>query len=197
MPNKTFEIVTVTNDRKVVESKWVHCWKANSEGEVIGIKDRLIAKGFRQATGVDVDETLSSTPHSPSVRLVATIAVQQDLDLFRFDAQQAFIQSDPNEEVYMRLPPGRGNSSSTKVRHFRGLCEVKKIPRKRNSLLVSTLQKYSFEQCVADRCVLRLVRQNQVSQIMAVHVDGMIVSGKVDNCNPLCQFLNQSFPGII
>ena len=146
--NQTFESVTVPEDRKVVESKWVYRWKVNSEGEVVRAKARLVAKGFSQVPGVDFDETFSPCPQSPSVRLVLGIAVQQNLDLFHFDAQQAFIQSDLNEEVYMRLPPGCGKSSGTTVRLRRSLYGLKQAPRAWHSLLVSTLQKYGLEQRV-------------------------------------------------
>ena len=138
--NQTFETVIVPEDRKVVESKSVYRWKVNSEGEVVRAKARLVAKGFSQVPGVDFDETFSPCPQSPSVRLVLGIAVQHNIDLFHFDAQHAFIQSDLSEEVYMRLPAGCGKSSGTTVTLHRSLYGLKQAPRAWHSLLVSTLQ---------------------------------------------------------
>lgn len=57
---------------------------------------------------------------------------------------------------------------------------VKAIASPLDSLLVSTLQKYDFEQLAADPCVFELKRQNQVILIMSVNVliDDVLLGGK-------------------
>lgn len=93
-----FEYVAALEDRKPVEPKWVFRWKVNDEGEVVRAKARLVAKVSSQVPGFELDETFSRTPQSPLVRLVLAIAVRQDLNLFGFDAQQAFVQPDLSEK---------------------------------------------------------------------------------------------------
>ena len=72
---------------------------------MVKAKARLVAKGFSQVEGVDLLETFAPTPATSSVRLLAAFACKNDLDMYHFDAEQAFIQSELEEEIYMRLPP--------------------------------------------------------------------------------------------
>ena len=68
-------------------------------------KARLVARGFGQREGIDFIDTFSPSPSVMSVRLLAALACEMDLDLCHFDAEQAFVQSDVDEVVYIRLPP--------------------------------------------------------------------------------------------
>ena len=47
------------------------------------------------------------TVTSSSVRLLAALACELDLELCHFDIDQAFVSADLAEDVYMRLPEGR------------------------------------------------------------------------------------------
>ena len=81
-------------------------WKSGGFGEVTKAKARLVAKGFSQKPGVDYDETFVPTPASPSIRLIVATAVEQDFDIFYFDAEQAFVQSNLDNEITCDVPPG-------------------------------------------------------------------------------------------
>ena len=60
--NQTFEAVTVPEDRKVVESKWVYRWKAFCEGEVARAKQR---PDLQQRVSVKHPVLTSTTPFHP------------------------------------------------------------------------------------------------------------------------------------
>ena len=62
-------------------------------------KARLVARGFDQREGIDFFDTFSPCPSVMSIRLLAALACELDLDLCRFDAEQAFVQSDLDEVV--------------------------------------------------------------------------------------------------
>lgn len=58
----------------------------------------------------------------------------------------------------MRLPSGCGRSESRNVEGLiRSLDELKQAGRASNTLLSKTLQEQSFEQCLADPCIVRLM----------------------------------------
>ena len=40
---------------------------------------------------------------------MVAVALENDLELNHFDAEQAFVQSKLTEDVYMRMPPGCGD----------------------------------------------------------------------------------------
>ena len=85
----------------------------------------LVARGFGQREGIDFFDTFSPCPSVMSIHLLAALACELDLDLCHFDAEQAFIQSDLNEVVCIRLPPGCGALSGKVVRLRRSLYGLK------------------------------------------------------------------------
>lgn len=60
-------------------------------GEVTKAKVCLVAKGFSQKPSIEYDETLAPTPSSASIRLFVETAIEQDMEHFYMDAEQAFI----------------------------------------------------------------------------------------------------------
>ncbi|CAM9554324.1 unnamed protein product, partial [Choristocarpus tenellus] len=57
---------------------------------------------------------------------------------------------------------------------------TKQASREFNNLLVHVLEKCDFEQCKADPCVLRYIRDGVVCAVIAPHVDDLLVAGKID-----------------
>ena len=74
-------------------------------------KARLVGKGFKQKHGVDYLETFSPTANAASIRLIVALVCKYDLELLHFDIEQAFVQSELDHEVFMKLPPGCGSMS--------------------------------------------------------------------------------------
>lgn len=186
--NKMFGYVAVPKDGKPIEWKWVFRWKVNGEEEVVRAKVKLAA---RVSVRYQESTTMKHSVQRPSLLQDSPwrSLSYDDLDLFHFDNQQAFVQSDLNEKPCMRFPPGCGNASGTTVRLRRSFYELKQSRRQWNSLLVPILQGYSFEQCAAESCVFRLMRQNQVVFIMSFEVDAIGMTGKENNCNELYKYI--------
>ena len=84
----------------------MYTWKADEHRWVVKAKSRLVARGFKQREGVVFSETFAPTVSSSCVRLLSVIACYCDLDLCHFDVDQAFVQSDRDEDVFRRLPKG-------------------------------------------------------------------------------------------
>ena len=66
-------------------------------------------------------EAFAPTPAASCFRLLGAIACELGLDLCHFDAEQAFVQSSLERDVFMRLPPGCGEMSGIIVRLNRSL----------------------------------------------------------------------------
>ena len=190
----TFGEPVQLENRKPIGSKWVFRWKTDAAGKIIKPKARLVAKGFSQKLGIDYDETFAPTPHASSIRLLLATAVQEDLDILHFDAEQAFIESKLEENIYMRLPPGCGSTSGKTVKLHRSLYGLKQAGRCWNYPLVEKLTQFSFERSLADSCIFRVRKGSKVTMMLAVHVDDMIVAGTEDDCKALHKFLNENFP---
>ena len=83
---------------------------------MVKAKSKLVARGFKQREEVDFGETFVPTVSSSCVRLLSAIACECDLDLCHLDVDRAFVQSDLEEDVFLRLPKGCGDLSGKVVR---------------------------------------------------------------------------------
>ena len=75
--NKTWSLVPMNPEYKLVGCKWVFRTKYNTDGSVSKYKARLVAKGFHQTAGIDYSETFSPVVKSSTVRVILSLAVMQ------------------------------------------------------------------------------------------------------------------------
>lgn len=106
--------------------------KTNEHRGAVKAKARLAAIGFGQREGVDNVESSALTPASACVRLLASIGCEFGLDLCHSDAEEASVQSDLEEDMFLRLRSWHGR-------------------------LISRVKSLGSEQYLAGACVLRLV----------------------------------------
>ena len=144
----------------MIDAKWVYTWKVDEHGWVVKAKSRLVARGFKQREGVDFGETFAPTVSSSCVRLLSAIACECDLDLCHFDVDQAFVQSDLEEDVFLQLPKGCGDLSGKVVRLNKSLYGLKQASRTWHAHLTTCLKILGFEQCMTDVCVFRLIEMD-------------------------------------
>ena len=72
---------------------------------------------------------------------------------------------------------------------------LKQAGREWHLLLVTWLvEKIGKEQYKAEPCVFRKIVKNEVSLLVGVHVDDIIVSGEQDLCDEFLSQLKQRFP---
>ena len=140
----------------------MYSWKSDEFGVVVRAKARLVARGFGQREGIDFFDTFSPCPSVMSIRLLAALACELDLDLCHFDAEQASVQSNLDEVGYIRFPPGGGALSGKVVRLRRSLYGLKQASQTWHYDVVRGMKALGFEQCEADVCVMRSVEDGAV-----------------------------------
>ena len=67
-------------------------------------KVRLVACGYSQIAGYDFHETFAPTAKFKSICIVLNLAAIYDWELHGIDIENAFLESDLEETIYMKLP---------------------------------------------------------------------------------------------
>ena len=122
------------------------------------------------------------------------MACKLDKDLRHLDVDQAFIQSELDTDIYLRLPPSCGSVSGKVVILNKALCGLKQSGRAWYQLLPSTLMECGFEQCLVGPCVFRLMVAGDVIAMMVFHVDDIKIAATEEVTEVVVSALNQRFP---
>ena len=106
MKNKTWTLIPNNQNYKLIGNKWVYKVKENSDGTINKYKARLVAKEFIQILGLDFNETFSPVVKAATIRIIITLAVNNDWLLRQVDINNAFLNGDLTKTVYMPQPEG-------------------------------------------------------------------------------------------
>ncbi|EKU21439.1 hypothetical protein NGA_2101310, partial [Nannochloropsis gaditana CCMP526] len=106
MKNGTWELTPLPKGERCISSGWVETDKRDQNGVIVRRKARFIAKGYSQEFGYDYLHTYAPVASITTIRLVLALACILDLELDNMDVEPAYLQSDLEEKVYVKQPPG-------------------------------------------------------------------------------------------
>ena len=95
--NQTWEMVDVPKDKDVINVKWIYKTKQDVDGNVQKHKERMVARGFRQQHGIDLNETFAPVARMDTIITVLAIVAQN---------KSAFLNGYLDEEVYVEQQQG-------------------------------------------------------------------------------------------
>ncbi|GAU28846.1 hypothetical protein TSUD_21830 [Trifolium subterraneum] len=177
LKNNTWSLVTPPAHKRPIGCKWVFRVKENSDGTINKYKARLVAKGFHQRAGSDFTETFSPVVKPVTVRTVLTIAITNKWPIKQIDVNNAFLNGNLEEEVYMQQPPGFESSDKGLVcKLHKALYGLKQAPRAWFDRLKTALLLYGF---TASKCdpSLFMLKTSSVLMMVLVYVDDIIITG--------------------
>ncbi|QRW23117.1 Retrovirus-related Pol polyprotein from transposon TNT 1-94 [Rhizoctonia solani] len=156
----TYDLTDLPPGHKAIGNAWVFTLKRNADGTPARYKGRLVAQGFSQRPGIDFDETFAPVVRLDSIRLLLSIANQNDWDIRQLNVNSAYLHAKVNEELYMRQIP-----------YFED-------GRMWNKLYDTKLKSLGYSPCLTDACVYKRMVNTEGElriSIIATHVDDSIV----------------------
>ena len=99
--HEVFELTNLPKGHKVIGCRWVFNVKSDSHK-----KARLIAKGFSQVEGLDLNELFSPVVCFESIRLMFALAALEGYYMTGVDVRTAYIYGKLDKEIYMWQPKG-------------------------------------------------------------------------------------------
>lgn len=102
MEKKTFKVVDIPRDDKLLPCRWVFTFKEN--GNLF--KARLVTGGHRQVEGMDYDNVFASVATNTTIRSLLALATAMDWEVKQIDYKTAFLNGKVESDIYMRIPDG-------------------------------------------------------------------------------------------
>nr|GEU84630.1 hypothetical protein [Tanacetum cinerariifolium] len=88
--NEVWDLVDLSSNSKTIGSKWLFKKKTDIDSALHTFKGRLVAKGFTQTYRVDYEETFSLFINIRSIRILITITLFYDYEIWQMDVKTIF-----------------------------------------------------------------------------------------------------------
>lgn len=95
---------------KVISCKWVYKVKYSSDGTISRLKARVVANGFHQTPSIDFSKTFSPVVKAQIIRIIMNVVVTNEWDLMQVDVNNAFLNDNINEDMFMAQPNRLGSN---------------------------------------------------------------------------------------
>ena len=152
--------------------------KIGQNGKIEKYKCRLVTQGFWKVEGVHYTENYSPTPATASIRTLLAMAASKDGELRHFDAEQAFLKADINEEIYIEIPEEFQEFPGAVGRLNKAIYGLVQAGRCSNNTFCDDMTAIGFERAKADPCVFRKVVDGEAEMVVVVHVDDILAHTK-------------------
>ena len=128
--------------------------------------------------GVHYTEQYSPTPATASIRMLLAMAAAKGGELRHFDAEQAFLKADIDEEIYIEISEEFYKFPGAVGRLNKAIYGVVQAEGCWNNKLCDDMAAIRFEQAKADPCMFRKVVDGEAEMVVVVHVDDILAHAK-------------------
>ena len=193
LQNGTWELEKLPAGRRAIGNKWVFALKRDKAGNITRYKARLVAKGYSQIQGVDYTETFSPVARYTTLRLLLTVAAEQNLEILQLDIKTAFLHGDLEEEIFMKLPEGftDGGNQGFHCKLLKSLYGLKQASRAWNEKLSGELRKLDFMASEGEPSLFLHRWKKQL--YLLCYVDDLLIVGERNEVHPVRDELQKCF----
>jgi Reverse transcriptase (RNA-dependent DNA polymerase) len=154
-------------------------------------KTRLVAKGYTQTRDIDYHEIFAPVIKMNTVRILLSITVNNNWNLYQIDVKNTFLQGALEEEVYMTLPPDhqRENNSNLVCRLNKSIYGLKQSPRAWYGKLSQFLISCNFKVSGVDSSLF-IKHNTNGTTVVLVYVNDIITArlGICSSSNSVSEF---------
>ncbi|RVW61442.1 Retrovirus-related Pol polyprotein from transposon RE1 [Vitis vinifera] len=155
--------------------------RSKNPTQTLGMKSRLVAKGYTQTYGVDYQETFAPVAKMNTVRILLTLAAYYNWQLLQYDVKNAFLHGDLDEEIYMNIPPRfEGNTSNKVCKLKKAFYGIKQSPRAWFGRFAKVMKESRYKQSQGDHTLF--IKHSAAGGVTTflVYVDNIIVIGNYE-----------------
>ena len=178
LPTKDLE----EEELNIVDTKWVHKVKRDASGKFQKFKSRLVARGFNQVEGLDYNETFAPVVRMMTIRQLLSIAINQDYRITQMDVVTAYLYSDIDKKIYVKIPEGyelideKVDSQNQVLLLMKGLYGLKQSGYLWNKEVKKTLVNMGFSQCVSDPGLYVMELEDGEFVYLTMYVDDLLLA---------------------
>jgi hypothetical protein len=146
-----------------------------NKDKLLGIKPRLVCKGYAQVEGQDFDETFAPVARLEAIRMFLAYACHKNFKVYQMDVKSTFLNGDLEEEVYMEQPEGFSLTDNPDYvcKLKKALYGLKQAPRAWYYRLDKYLQDKGFKKGIVDSN-LYIKSEGDDLLVVLVYVDDII-----------------------
>nr|GEX58066.1 retrovirus-related Pol polyprotein from transposon TNT 1-94 [Tanacetum cinerariifolium] len=168
-PEPNFEASSSGDISSTESTYWIYKVKLDEYGDVLKNKARLVANGYPQEEGIDLEESFAPVARIEAIRIFIANAASKNMTIYQIDVKTAFLNDELKEEVFVSQSEGfvDPDHPTHVYRIKKALYGLKKAPRAWYDTLSRFLLDNKFSKGAVD---LTLFTQKTGKHILLVQI---------------------------
>nr|GEZ48967.1 integrase, catalytic region, zinc finger, CCHC-type, peptidase aspartic, catalytic [Tanacetum cinerariifolium] len=105
----------------VITLKWIYKVKLDELGGILKNKARLVARGYRQEEGINIEESFALVARLEAIQIFLAYAAHKNIVVYQMDVKTAFLNSNLREDVYKSKLDEDKEGKAIDPSHYRGM----------------------------------------------------------------------------